>query len=295
MSRVAVITIVHGRHEHLALQRRGLGRSLRSPDDYIVVAIDDDLGDDFGDEEVCDEAPAGDTLVLAHPGHPLGLPLAAARNAGARAALDRGADVLVFLDVDCIPDPALLGAYEAAAADEQLRDDILCGPVAYLPPPPGGGYDLRALDQLAAPHAARPAPEPGRVERGGDPDLFWSLSFALTASTWLRIGGFFEEYAGYGGEDTDFSATAASRGIELAWIGAARAYHQYHPTETPPVSHLDDIVRNATLFHSRWARWPMAGWLDGFESAGLVRRNPHHGGYELVTSSPIREGSRAES
>jgi hypothetical protein len=43
------------------------------------------------------------------------------------------------------------------------------------------------------------------------------------------------------------------------------------PSPSPPVEHLDDILRNATLFHSRWGWWPMAGWLTEFARAGLVR------------------------
>lgn len=269
MTRVAVITVVHGRHSHLAVQRRAVAHSTRLPDDYVVVAVDDTL-------------EADEARVVRRPAHALGLPIAAARNAGAEAALAAGADVLVFLDVDCVPGPELIGAYEAAAGSLELRGDILCGPVAYLPPAPVDGYDLETIATLAAPHPARPAPEPGAVIRGGDHDLFWSLSFAVTASTWRRIGGFDEAYVGYGGEDTDFAAKAADRGIEIAWVGAARAYHQHHPVESPPVSHLDDILRNAALFHARWQRWPMGGWLAAFEQAGIIAHSPIHDVYEKL-------------
>ncbi|MEV8529436.1 DUF6381 family protein [Streptomyces sp. NPDC052000] len=80
--------------------------------------------------------------------------------------------------------------------------------------------------------------------RHGDPRLFWSLSFALTAATWERVGGLCEDYTGYGAEDTDFAARATSRGVGLWWVGGAPAYHQYHPTHSPPVQHLDDILRD---------------------------------------------------
>ncbi|MBF4635517.1 glycosyltransferase family 2 protein [Agreia pratensis] len=273
MTRVAVVTVVHGRHAHLALQMQAVARSIRRPDDYIVVAVDDE----FVPEPVDSRG-----RVVQLPAHPLGLPIAAARNAGAEAALTGGADVLVFLDVDCVPGPELVGAYETAAVSPDLRDDILCGPVAYLPPAPPEGYDLESIATLAAPHSARPAPQPGEVIRGGDHDLFWSLSFAVTAATWRRLGGFDEAYVGYGGEDTDFAASAAEKGIELAWIGAARAYHQHHAVESPPVSHLDDIVRNAVLFHERWGRWPMIGWLTAFEEAGLITHSPIRGVYEKL-------------
>jgi GT2 family glycosyltransferase len=267
VSRTAVITIVHGRRDHLLLQRRALDRVGERPDLHVVVAMDDE-------ELVRSTAPGLQGVHFVSLGtteH--GLPLARARNLGAATARALGADVLVFLDVDCVPGPGAVAAYAEAAADPDLADRLLCGPVTYLAPAPGGGYDLERLPDSDAPHPARPAPAPGEVSLGGGHELFWSLSFALTVPTWRRLGGFSEEYAGYGGEDTDFAYRAREAGVELAWIGSARAYHQHHPVSSPPVEHLDEIIRNATIFHRRWGTWPMTGWLDRFEERGLVVRD----------------------
>ncbi len=259
----AVITIVHGRHDHLERQTARLecapGVDLR-----VVVAVDDP-------EAAAHVAGAVlPTRIASIPATPLGLPLAAARNLGARVALDDGADVLVFLDVDCMPVPDLVAAYAASASAPATRDALLCGPVAYLPPDVDADLPVDRLADLVPPHPARPAPAPGEVVPGVDHALFWSLSFALTATTWNRIGGFCEDYAGYGGEDTDFAAAARELGIGLAFVGAARAFHQYHPTSSPPVQHLTDIVRNANLYRSRWGAFPMTGWLDRFEQDGFI-------------------------
>ncbi|WP_313410399.1 galactosyltransferase-related protein, partial [Aeromicrobium sp.] len=261
---VAVVTIAHGRHEHLAAQERSLRAGARPPDLRVVVAMDDPAVADLV------TGASWPTSVEAIDRHPQGLPLAAARNCGARAAIEGGADVLVFLDVDCLVGPDLVADYaDAVAASE---DRVWCGPVTYLPPAPSGGYPLDLVG-WDGPHAARPAPDPGERVDGGDPDLFWSLSFALARETWERIDGFGEEYVGYGGEDTDFAHRAAERGIGIAWTGGARAYHQHHPVESPPVSHLDDILRNGAIFAERWGRWPMTGWLEAFEEQGLVQRH----------------------
>jgi hypothetical protein len=56
-------------------------------------------------------------------------------------------------------------------------------------------------------------------------------------------------------------------------VGGAHAFHQFHPTADPPVQHVDDIVRNARVFHRRWGWWPMQGWLAGFEQAGMISRD----------------------
>ena len=258
-----VVTLAHGRHDHLRRQQRSLSRGSHVPDDVVVVAM--------GDPEL--DAVADGHVVHLDVG-PAGLPLAAARNAGARAAIDRGADVLVFLDVDCLAGPDLVAAYGATVTAH--RGTVWSGPVTYLPE----GTGEAALDRpwlLDAPHAARPAPAPGELIHDADPDLFWSLSFALHREAWEQTGGFCEEYAGYGGEDTDFAQQATARGLDLGWVGGARAYHQWHPTESPPVRHLDDILRNGALFHRRWGRWPMLGWLEVFEQRGLVRRDAHGG------------------
>ncbi|WP_030959725.1 glycosyltransferase family 2 protein [Streptomyces sp. NRRL S-378] len=262
--RTAVITIAAGRHPHLLVQQDGLARSSRAPDHYVVVSMADPAIQDV----VADRNPAADVISLPLEGGRL--PLAAARNAGAARALAAGADLLVFLDVDCVPGPSLLDGYARAAQDGAL----LCGTVAYLPPPPAHGYPLDDLAGMAPPHPARPAPATGHVVRGGDPRLFWSLSFALTASTWNRIGGFCEDYTGYGAEDTDYASCAARLGVDLWWVGGAPAYHQHHPTQHPPVQHVDDIIRNGALYRARWGTWPMEGWLHDFEERGLVRYVP---------------------
>ncbi|MCU1479885.1 MAG: glycosyltransferase [Subtercola sp.] len=208
------------------------------------------------------------TIIHLPPGRN-GMRLAAGRNAGARAALADGADLLVFLDADCVPAPQLLQRYLAASLAHP--DAVLCGPVTYLPKGFGATTPSRLYD-ATNPHAARPNPRDLEYVVAGAADyrLFWSLSFATTSFTWHRAGGFAEEYEGYGGEDTDFAATLAERGVPLVWVGGAHAYHQYHATASPPWQHLDDILRNAELYHSRWGQWPMEGWLRQFAEAGAI-------------------------
>ncbi len=260
---VAVVTLVRGRREHLARQQRSLSRGTVRPGQWVVVAMDDPL-DDF--------APRDGVLptvvhVEADPDH---LPLAAARNAGAEQALAGGARVLVFLDVDCLAGPQLVAAYDAAVTDDP--DVVWSGPVTYLPP----GLDE---EQLAtpwvhdAPHPARAMPRPGQRLLGAPPELFWSLSFALSAAAWRHTNGFCEDYVGYGGEDTDFGMLVVEHGLEHGWLGDARAYHQHHPTQSPPVQHLEAVLRNGRVFRRRWGWWPMVGWLEAFEERGLVVRD----------------------
>ena len=273
---VAVITIVHGRHPHVARQLRALETSTRLPDRYVVVAIDDPSV-----RRVVAGGPLP-TTVVDLPTTPLGLPLAAARNAGAAHAIAAGADTLVFLDADCLPSRSLVGAYERFARDRRTAGLLLCGPVAYLPEglDPDLGPDV--LESRSSPHPARPAPPRGAIEVGADHALFWSLSFALSTPLWQRIGGFCEDFVGYGGEDTDFAQSAREAGVDLAFVGDAPAFHQYHPTQNPPVQHVADIVRNANLYRRRRGAFPMTGWLAEFERRGLVALTPDGAEYATV-------------
>ena len=261
--RSAVITLVAGRHAHLALQRRGLLAGSLRPDSHIVVA----MNDPSARVVLEDGTPRPDVVELPCPPGPL--PLAQARNVGAQHALRGGADLLIFLDVDCVPGDKLVQRYCQLAASEKTQT-VLCGPVAYLPPPPAASYQLASLPGLGRPHPARPVPPEDGVQRGGDHALFWSLSFAVRAHLWCELGGFCEQYSGYGGEDTDFGQLAARRQVRLTWVGGAWAYHQHHPSPEPPVQHLHDIIRNAGVFYRRWGWWPMSGWLREFERRGLI-------------------------
>lgn len=268
MTALATVTVVSGRHRHLSRQHESLTCGTRTPDLVVVVAMGDPAV-----RGIVEKGPLRDVaVVLDVPVEGGALPLARARNMGADAAISRGADLLVFLDVDCLAARAMLERYDAAGEVRTARD-LLCGPVAYLPPLRGGrtSYDEAAL-AASRPHPARPAPQPGRNQRAGDLRLFWSLSFALRSECWNTIGGFDECYVGYGAEDTDFAQRAGRAHVGMWWIGGAIAYHQWHPVSDPPVEHLDDIVRNANLFEQRWGWFPMEGWLDEFARRGLAAR-----------------------
>ncbi len=249
----SVITLNKGRGAHLARAIEGLARG-EAPDELVVVEM------------------GGDTAPLPDPGFPVrrihrdsaGLPLAAARNAGRRAAAGEN---LVFLDVDCIPSADLAAGLSASIA---AHDGLICCAVSYLP---AGAVrdgwqeaDLAAAGRL---HPVRSFPASGVVP-APQPGLFWSLAFAVRAATYDRLGGFDESFDGYGAEDTDLAFRAAEAGVPILFAGGPCAYHQHHPAYDPPLQHFADIVRNATRFRARHGFWPMDGWLDAFARLGLV-------------------------
>lgn len=254
---IAVVTVVRGRADHLARQRRVLAAGPAVT--HVVVGMG----------ERPDVSGTGPPVRPVTVGCDGALPLARARNTGARAALDGGADLLVFLDVDCLPGPRMLDRYARAA--RRTGPALLAGPVTYLPP---GALPEDGLDAWVDPHPGRPAPPDGTVVPEPRRELFWSLSFAVTAPAWSASGGFCEGYLGYGAEDTDF---ALACGLPLYWVGGADAFHQHHPPARDDPARVTEIVANARLFHRRWGTWPMQGWLHDLDAAGLVRFDPSAG------------------
>jgi GT2 family glycosyltransferase len=236
----------------------GLERQTRAPDDVVVVSM--------GDDDVTKLAAASAVVstsarIEVASGAPL--PLAAARNRAADAA---SGDLLVFLDVDCIPAERLVADFLA-----QARPGLLMGSVRYLPPGVPSSLDGWTDDDLRRAGRAHPArPEPGRPVRTERYELFWSLDFACDRATWRAVGGFDEGYQGYGGEDTDLAFEARRRGVPAWFVPGAEAFHQHHEACDPPVQHLADIVANARRFHDKWGIWPMTGWLEAFAAQGLV-------------------------
>ncbi|MCJ2094251.1 galactosyltransferase-related protein [Methylobacterium sp. J-072] len=259
----SVLTLVRGRAGCLRNLMRGLARQTVPPRELVIAWMQPEPAPGLPD-------PGCPVRHLHVPGEPM--PLAAARNRAAEAA---AGDLLIFLDVDCIPAAGLVGAYAAAASG---AEGLFLGEVLYLPPKAGpdlddARLDEPALDRLGRPHPARPpVPETG-LRREPDPGQLWGLSFALHAQAWRSVGGMDEEFAGYGGEETDFAARLAATGLPTYWAAGARAYHQHHPVHVPPLQHFTPILANAARFRARHGRWCMTYWLDQFRAAGLIDWN----------------------
>lgn len=256
----SVLVITGGRDTHLARVLTGLERAEPRPDEVVVVFMNQPGG----------TVPATDlTVVTGHvraPGH---LPLAAARNHAVQLA--RG-EVLVFLDVDCIPAAGAVGSL----ADTVRRHPgtVVMGTPRYLGPGWAEGQpkvpDDGRLRELSVLHPARANLGEGRSEEW---HLVWTLVLALAAADADRIGGFDAGFTGYGAEDTDFAFRARDAGLSLRF-SAATVFHQHHGVHRPPLPHFADIVVNARRFRHVHGTWPMEGWLGRFRDLGLVDWDP---------------------
>ena len=255
MPSVSVVTLARGRPTHLRNLVIGLMRQTVPPVELIVAVMQDEPYD----------LPKAPFPIRQMAIIGAMLPLAAARNGAARAAIGDG---LVFLDMDCIPAPELVADYALRLGE---LDGLLMGEVMYLPGgATAGDWRSEDFEQIAVRHSDRRGPPADGIDRCSDYRCFWSLNFAMRRKTFLGVGGFHEGYAGYGGEDTDFGKVVEVAGIPIAWIRGGLAHHQYHPHHMPPVHHLDSVVRNAEVFEARWGYRTMGHWLHAFRLMGLI-------------------------
>lgn len=253
--KLSVCTLAHGRADHLANLVRGLELQTQHPDELIIAVM----------QPAAYELPATSFPVRQLVMGGDAIPLAAARNAAALAA---AGDRLVFLDVDCIPEPTLIADYDRLLAE---HDVLLMGEVLYLPRGAlEAGLDYDRFAATGVQHSDRAGPPEDEIGICTDYRCFWSLNFAMRRSTFVAVGGFDERYVGYGGEDTDFGRAVAEAGVPLRWCRGARAFHQYHPHHMPPVHHIESVIANATVFRDKWGHFTMDHWLKAFTLMGLV-------------------------
>jgi GT2 family glycosyltransferase len=249
-----VLTLVHGRRTHLENLIRRLERSTVIPDALIIVQMNEDAEQWSGYR-----FPVISHVVNGSDGS---LPLASARNAAVEQA---SGEHLIFLDVDCMPSNQLVEGYQdRLRASENV---LLQGAVSYLPD--GATFDSGSderLRELGSLHSVQKRRRSGHTVPH---HLFWSLNFACTKQTFEAIGGFDPGYVGYGGEDTDFAFRARRAGVPVEAVSAL-AFHQYHPTFSPPLNHFSSIIENSRRFREVWGEWPMVGWLMEFAGAGYV-------------------------
>ncbi|MGB7251113.1 MAG: glycosyltransferase [Phormidesmis sp.] len=256
MIKISVLTLTRNRSHHLKNLLKGLAHSSRLPDECIVVHMNE-------------AAHAMGTWPFSCEhyaySHPQELPLAAARNA---AACHAAGDILIFLDVDCIPAREMVAEYEKAC--QQVPQAIAMGNVHYLSHTIRDNWTEDQLLAQSTPHPKRDITAVAALTPENNYGLFWSLSFALHRPLFDQLGGFSEIYPGYGAEDTDFAWKVKAQGIELRWVPQALAFHQFHTSTVPPWQHLTSIVHNASIFYERWGEWPMGGWLSVFAEEGYI-------------------------
>ena len=253
---ISICTIYAKRKSHLRNLVTGLTNSKAAFNELVIVTMNDEL------PELPQVSFPIKTAAIKTDNN--FLPLAAARNQAAEIATG---EKLVFLDVDCIAHPDLVETFNYHLDKE---DALYQGSVRYLASNwQSDQWSYNSLHQQSSFNKLQGEQIIGNDKVLHPYELFWSLCFGIRKATFNKLGGFDLRYEGYGGEDTDFSFTARSHDLPLFKI-AALAYHQFHPSYSPPLNHVGEIVSNAEVFYDKWQILPMDKWLQQFAMMGYI-------------------------
>lgn len=253
---ISVIIIFYGRHNHLLNTLQGLENGEEVPDEVILVEI--------GDCKLnLPEYNLDIHHVLLSDFDASSLPIATARNLGASMA---NFEVLAFLDVDCIPSYNYIANIKNL---EILPRALYMGQPMYLTKAVSNVQTFQfTKDAILHPHR----PNYNTITQTEDYGLFWSLCFFITSTLFFEIGGFDEDYTGYGAEDTDLSFKCKALGIPF-FLTPYKVYHQQHAFYRPPLKSITSIINNCNRFYKKWGIWAMANHLEKFNEAGYITWN----------------------
>ena len=253
--KISVCTLYSQRISHLQNLIQGLINSKIHPWELVIICMNDSLP----------ELPSTPFQINASViNSPHKLPLAQARTTASSIAQG---EFLIFLDVDCIPDPNLV---ETFAYHLEQEDALYQGSIRYLHSEWRKQWTFETLHFDSSPHHLQGEEIEGNQRLNHAYEFFWSLCFGIRKSTFTQIGGFDSRFTGYGGEDTDFSFTARLNKVPFYKISAL-SYHQFHASYSPPLNHLTDIVENAKVFYDKWNFLPMDNWLKQFAELGYIK------------------------
>lgn len=258
----SVVTLVKGRKKQLQNMLESIKQGSRLPSEVVIVWMEGK-----SEQSSVEDDDLNIKQIYIEKGT---LPLAEARNQGFR---NTSFNSVIFLDVDCICSPTLLENLLANLKQKTITSAF----ARYLPYIPfSGDYALTEADAYAHPKRAQlKAYEPLPHKK------FWSLVFALYRDDFNEIGGFDEQFTGYGGEDTDFAERFNKLGFSFSLV-EDEVLHQYHLKYSPPLNYVSAIVENANLFHTKHGYFPMYSWLQAFCQKRYVAFNANKNQFEVT-------------
>lgn len=268
--RTALITTVRRQHDALLDQVSGFSLGADVPDQHVVVALADRT---VSQGQLPITSDRWTTLIAGLPTVRAQLPTARGLQLGIEQAVEAGAELLVLLEVTCIPGPRFL-----TQLHEHLRTTEPAGPTLWAPsvqrlrPAPPEGYEFTRLEEWvkdAERHPVMPL-RPELEDAEIDPDAFSSPCLAITTADLEEVGGLCPDYVGGMGHDTDLAAAVSDAGGAVRLVPEATAYRRHQSPEEPDKAHLASATTDAHLFRERWGRWPRAPWVTELTQAGLL-------------------------
>ncbi|QFG68534.1 glycosyltransferase family 2 protein [Ornithinimicrobium pratense] len=269
---VAVITAGYRQHDAHLDQIGGLARSAVTPDLHVIISMGDR---DLTRGRVPLHHDRWETIVRAMPPGPQRARRVLARDAGARVAVEAGAELLVFLDADALPSLHFVEQYAEALAQPSGRGPrVLCGGLVDPGPRPEAGYQWSRLDQMVAEDLAAGGVAAGQVVPEPQVERLRAASFGITATDLEAIGGMLGPELSTSEHDLDFASRLREAGGSLARLmGVTALRRPRNLADVTPVE-LDTLAKAANRFEERWdTRLSVVPVLVAAERAGLLRRD----------------------
>lgn len=237
--RTGFVIVTYNRSDALLTVLRALAPQC-GPDDVIVVADDGSRPEHA--QAVARGAPAAACPVL-HVWHPdVGFTAGRARNLGALAAREAGADYIVFMDGDCVPHAGFAAMHRALAEpdafvngsrvllSERLTARVLAGEVSLATMGVQQSLRLRLagdLNKLA--HLVQWPALGGRREAAFRWRGIRSCNFGLWWDDLAAVNGFDETFSGWGHEDADLVLRLHNQGlVRKNGHLATEVFHLWH-------------------------------------------------------------------
>lgn len=237
--KTAFIVMTYNRSDALLAVLRGLAGQCQ-PQDIVVIA--DDGSNPQHVQALRDGLPAMPCQVL-HVWHPdVGFTLARSRNLGATAAIDAGADYLVFMDGDCVPAPHFRQGHQALAEtgcfitgsrvllSDRFSRQVMAQQVRLdtLPLKQWLGL-LRGGDVNKLAHLVRWFRIPGRYKRRFEWRGIRGCNMAMWAADYVAVDGCDETFSGWGHEDADLVLRLHNHGlVRKNGHLATEVFHLWH-------------------------------------------------------------------
>ncbi len=241
---VAVVVVNFGAPDLLRANLTAL--SERSPG--LIVVVVDNLSSPQAREQVrllCEERHWEGVFPATNTGFGVGC------NLGAERALQRGAEVLVFVNPDASIDPDSIALLTKAVADDP---GLVAAPTVRTPTgaiwSAGSDLDLDIGDMRSWRR---------RAEHHGAATMPWvsGACLAISRQLWSRIDGFDSDYFLYW-EDVDLCARVLAAGGSVGVIEGATAVHDEGQTHGPSQARAKSPtyyyynIRNRQLFAAKW-------------------------------------------
>ncbi|GAA3126516.1 SgcJ/EcaC family oxidoreductase [Streptosporangium carneum] len=255
--RISVVIPTYNRGEQL---RRALEQLTlqRLPGDEFEVVVSDDGSSDTTRQVA--ESFADRLRIVYHFQEDRGFRAAGARNAGARLA---SAPILAFLDSGVLAGPDCLAHHLAAHATGE-RVAVVGHTHGYNPENPMPGLaeviDRLPPEEVYARFHDRPAFLDLRVallaEHDGDLNrravpwqFFWTGNCSIRADDFWAVGGFDEDFHGWGGEDLELGFRIVRHGLPFRVVPGAWVVNMPHDRDL--AANWAHFTRNMGLFLDR--------------------------------------------